>query len=115
MPRPKTTCQALTVGQVAKRWGISRDHVQQLINDGCLPGVFTIPSAGRYGTVTKVPLASVIQAETELWARTPETTERARPKPSRRRDDSDPALKHFPKLRASLETPASGSPGAVGG
>ncbi len=113
MPRKPTNCQAVTIGQLAKRWGISRDHVRQLLSDGCLPGVFTIPSAGRYGAVTKIPLASVVQAETEDWAAAREKTPRARPRPSRRGDDPGPAFRHFPKLRATHEQPASGSDGAA--
>jgi hypothetical protein len=109
MPRTSTTCQALTIGNLAKRWGISRDHVRQIIEDGHLEGVFSIPSAGRYGAVTKIPLASVVQAETDDWVVERKKTEYARPKAPRRRDDSGPALKHFPKLRASPEQPASGS------
>lgn len=115
MPRAPTPCQTLTVGQLAKRWGISRDHVRQLIEGGHLGGVFSIPSAGRYGSVTKIPLDSVLQAETDNWAVTPKKPERARPKSSRRRDDSGPAFRHFPKLRASLELPASGSDEAAQG
>lgn len=114
MPRTPTTCHCLTAGQLAKRWGIGRDHVRQLIDNGCLPGVFTIPSAGRYGAVVKIPLATVIEAETEGWALMPETMGKTRPKPPRKRDDSGPALKHFPKLRANLE-PASGCPEAAQG
>ncbi len=106
MPRTAITCQALTIGQLAKRWGIGRAHVRQLIDGGHLAGVFTIPSAGRYGAVTKIPLASVIQVEMEDWASVPESKNKARPKPPRKKDSSGPTLKHFPKLQATLE-PAS--------
>jgi excisionase family DNA binding protein len=108
MARPVTTCEAMTVGQVAKRWGISRDHVRRLIDEGRLPGVFTIPSSGRYRATMKIPVSSVIQVETEDWVVTPKQPKRARPRPSRQRDDSGPTFRHFPNLRASLE-PASGS------
>jgi hypothetical protein len=114
MPRPQAQCQTLTLGQLAKRWGISRDHVRQLIEDGHLGGVFRVPSAGRYGAVTKIPLDSVLKAETENWAVTLKKPERARPRSSRRKDEPGPAFRHFPKLRrASLEQPASGSDGAA--
>jgi excisionase family DNA binding protein len=103
----------LTVGQLARRWGVGRDHVRQLINDGRLPGVFTIPSAGRYGAAVKIPLASVVQAETEDWVLAPDKQGQARPRPPKRGDDG-PALKHFPALAANPE-PASGSPGAAPG
>ena len=113
MPRPQAQRQTLTIGQLAKRWGISRHHVRQLIEDGHLGGVFCVPSAGRYGAVTKIPLDSVLKAETENWAVTLKKPERARPRSSRRKDEPGPAFRHFPKLRASLEQPASGSDGAA--
>jgi hypothetical protein len=43
MPRTRTDHQALTVSQLALRWGISRDHARQLILAGLVPGAFTIP------------------------------------------------------------------------
>ena len=114
MPRPQAQRLTLTIGQLAKRWGISCHHVRQLIEDGHLGGVFCVPSAGRYGAVTKIPLDSVLKAETENWAVTPKKPERARPRPSRRGGDPGPALRHFPKLAAS-PAPASGSPEASQG
>jgi hypothetical protein len=113
MPRSLTTCQALTLGQLAKRWAVSIDRVRQLVLAGHLPGSFTIPSAGRYGATIKVPLATVLQVEAEDWAVVPQGN-RARPKRHRQNDDSGPALKHFPKLATSPE-PASGCPGAAQG
>lgn len=97
MPRSKEDCQTLTVGQLARRWGISRDHVRQIIDEGRLPGVFRIPSAGRYGEAVKIPLASVVKAETEDWAVAPESS-KAGPKRRPRKGDSGPALRHFPHL-----------------
>jgi hypothetical protein len=98
----------LTVGQLARRWGVSADRVRRLVEGGHLPGAFTIPSAGRYAATVKIPLATVVQFETEVWAVVPQSN-RAGSKPRRRGGDSGPALKHFPKLAASPE-PASGSP-----
>jgi excisionase family DNA binding protein len=109
MPRTAASRETLTMGQLARRWGISRDHVRQLVASGSLPGVFTIPSAGRYGAAIKIPLASVIQAETTDWSLVPQREGEARPKRPQRRSNSGPALKHFPKLRATLE-PAAESP-----
>lgn len=114
MPRDSTRCQALTIGQVARRWGVSAARVHRLIADGHLAGVFRIPSAGCYGAVLKIPLASVLQAENEDWVLLAAHGERARPKAARRKNGSGPALKHFPKLRASPE-PASECPEAVPG
>ena len=113
MPRPQAECQTLTVGQLARRWGVGADRIRQLVEGGFLAGAFTIPSAGRYGATLKIPLAAVIQVETEDWAVVPRGKQTG-PKPSRRKDDSGPALKHFPKLAASPE-PASGSPADAGG
>lgn len=115
MPRSTTTCQTLTVGQLARRWGISADRVRQLVRAGKLPGAFVIPSAGRYGETIKIPLDTILKVETEEWAIVSQPGKQAGPKPSRRRDDSGPALKHFPKLRASPEQPASGLPEAAQG
>jgi hypothetical protein len=105
-PRPRAQSQTLTIGQLARRWGVSVDRVRKLVQGGRLPGAFAIPSAGRYGATVKVPLATVLQLETEDWAVVPDK-QRAWPKPSRRRDDSGPALKHFPKLASP--GPAAGS------
>jgi hypothetical protein len=114
MPLTKTERRSLTLGQLARRWGLSRDHARQLVLDGHLPGAFTIPSAGRYGAVLKIPLASIIQVESD-WAVIFEKIRTARPKPpSRRNSDSGPALKHFPKLAASLGR-GTESPEAAGG
>ena len=85
-----------------------------MVAEGRLPGTFTIPSAGRYGAVVKIPLATVLQVENEDWAVRPAKAGRARPKPSERRDGAGPALRHFPKLRATPE-PASECPGAAPG
>jgi hypothetical protein len=65
MPRPRTQLEALTPGQLARRWGLGVDRVRQLIQEGELPGAFRVPSAGRYGEAIRVPLATVVQARTE--------------------------------------------------
>src|SRR4051794_10652702 len=113
MARPATPCQALTTGQLARRWGVGVDRVRQLVLGGLLPGAFTIPSAGRYGATVKIPLATVLQLETEGWAIVPRG-EKAGPKPRRRRSDSGPALKHFPKLATSPEPAPESRAGAQG-
>ena len=66
MPRPKTQCETLTIGQLAKRWGIGRDHARGLVDHNAIRGAFTIPSAGRYGETIRIPLASVLLAERGL-------------------------------------------------
>src|SRR5262249_30212442 len=93
MPRSQTHCQALTIGQLARRWGVSPDRVRELVESGLLPGAFSIPSAGRYGATLKVPLTTVLQVETEDWAVVPQPKQPG-PKPRRRRSGSGPALRH---------------------
>ena len=77
MPRPRTQCEALTPGQLARRWRLGVDRVRHLIQDGKLPGAFKVPSAGRYGEAVRVPLAVVLQVEEE-WAISPAANERRR-------------------------------------
>lgn len=99
MPRERTSCEALTVGQVAKRWAISVDRVRSLVATGRLPGAFAIPSSGKYASTVKIPLAAVLQAEQD-WAVAPELDGRPPRKRRGRRDGSLPTLKHFPELSA---------------
>ena len=113
MSRNQTPSQSLSVGQLARRWGVSADRVRRLIDAGHLPGAFTIPSAGRYGATLKIPLVAVIQAETEDWAVLPEGGKRG-PRTPRTRGESGPALRHFPQLAAS-PAPDAESPGAAPG
>jgi len=94
----------MTIGQVAKRWGVSRGRVQSLVDDGDLRGAFLIPSSGRYGETLKIPYESVLEAEAEWsvnagdrnksWKRQPITHKGSRP-----------SLKHFPELDVSPESP----------
>jgi hypothetical protein len=116
MPRDQDRRQSFSVGQLARRWGISPKRVRELVAGGHLPGCFTIPSAGRYGTAVRIPLDTVLRVETEDWAVVPQPTQavQARPRPRRRGGDASPALRHFPNLRATPE-PASGSPEAAPG
>jgi len=96
MPRPKTQCETLTVGQLAKRWGIGRDHASKLADANAIPGIFTIPSAGRYGAAVRIPLSSVLLAEQE-WANSPEDRQPLK-RPQYQRNGHSPRLKHFPEL-----------------
>jgi hypothetical protein len=107
VPRAPTPCQALTIGQLARRWSISPERVRQLALGGDLPGAFRIPSAGRYGETIKIPLATVVRLETEEWAVAPEKR-KAGLKSRRRGSDSGPALRHFPGL--VNDPPDGGSP-----
>ena len=67
MPRSRVSCEALSPGQLARRWGLAVDRVRRLIESGRLPGAFKVPAAGRYGEAIRIPLASIVQAEQE-WA-----------------------------------------------
>ena len=101
MGRHQTQLEALTPGQLARRWGVSVARVRVLIHAGQIPGAFRIPSAGRYGESLKIPLANVLQVE-QAWAIVPTavTAERRRPT---RRDGTTPRLKHFPELNVLPE------------
>jgi len=111
MPRPRSECQTLTVGQLARRWGVSAARIRQLVQGGRLPGAFTIPLAGHYGATAKIPLATVIQAATQDWVVIP--GQQAGPRPRRRRGDTGPALKHFAPL--ANDPPGGGSPAGARG
>jgi hypothetical protein len=107
MPRPKTQCETLTIGQLAKRWSIGRDHARGLVDHNTIRGVFTIPSAGRYGKAIRIPLASVLLAERE-WGDSsdgnyPPNSPCPRP---RRSNGGSPRLKHFPELNTEPEDAA---------
>ena len=63
MPKQKTGRESLTQGQLAKRWGVAPRRIEELIREGSLPGTFVIPPSGRFGKTTKIPLATVVEAE----------------------------------------------------
>lgn len=97
MPRPPTQLEALSPGQLARRWGIGVDRVRRLVESGKIPGAFRIPAVGRYGEAVKIPLAAVLEQEQE-WAITPMDNVAPHRKPRGRRGDSPPTLRHFPEL-----------------
>lgn len=101
MPRTATQPGALTIGQLAKRWGVSGDRVRQLLECGLLPEAFRIPSAGCYGDTVKIPLSAVLQAETE-WRIIPATGTVKR-KRDRRNGRLEAGLRHFPELSPNPE------------
>jgi len=109
MPPPRTKCEAVSIGQLAKRWGVSANRVRGLVETGQLPGAFKVPSVGRYGAAVKIPLATVLQAEQD-WAVVPEEEAAIRRKRHSRRGGSPPALKHFPELMSN-PVPAAGCHG----
>lgn len=90
---------SLSVGQVAVRWGCSRERVQALIRAGRL-AAFRMPSAGRFGEATRVSLAAVLAAE-EAWSVLPVRPILRPPQPGRK-------LKH---LRLPCGPCPEGDPG----
>jgi hypothetical protein len=102
MPRSAKQLEALSIGQLARRWGVSPDRVRGLVETGQLPGAFEVPSVGRYGAAIKIPLATVVQAEQD-WAIVPEREARSRRKSLRHRGAPPPALRHFPELTSNPE------------
>lgn len=105
MPRQRTERSAMTIGQLAKHWGVGRDRVDGLIADGQLLGVFAIPSTGRYGETVKIPLASVVEAEAR-WVVDDNGKTEKRKRPPRRNNGSKPNLKNFPELNRPPEQDA---------
>lgn len=63
MPRDTVEVQTFSVGQLARRWRVDRARVHALIRAGKLEA-FTLPSAGRFGAVLRVPVAAVVTLET---------------------------------------------------
>jgi hypothetical protein len=110
MPRAKTQSEALTIGQLARRWSVSVSRVRTLVDKGELPGTFEIPSAGRYGATTKIPLA-VVHAAEQRWA-TGALAEEAAARPQRRTRGTPAAFRHFPELADQpepvVESPVNG-------
>lgn len=86
--RQNQTPESFSVGQLAKRWGVSPDRVRRLIDAGHIPTAFRIPSAGRFGTTLKIPRTVIEQLETD-WQVSPEQPHR------RRNPTSALALRHL--------------------
>lgn len=95
MPRENTEPQMLTVGQLAKRWGVGADRIRKLIDAGFLPGTFRIPAAGRYGETTKIPLRIITDVE-QQWLVAQPKVRTVRPRSHR----NGTILDHFPELWA---------------
>ena len=99
MLEKKIKAQTMSIGQIAKRWGVSRERVRQLVERGLIPDAFCIPSSGRYGETIKVPIASVEQVE-DGWRLRPDAMQN---RPPRRRGGLSAELRHFPELRLISE------------
>ena len=88
---------ALSVGQLAARWGVSPNRIRRLIEADQLRGTFKVPAAGRYGAAIRIPLSVVEQAE-HLWGVEDSMKQNGEESRPRRRINSSPQLKHFPEL-----------------
>ncbi len=93
----------MTIGQIAKRWGVSRGRVQSLVDDGKLCGVFVIPSSGRYGETMKIPYEAVVEAE-EGWAVHAQAKNGGQKRPPKKQNVSSTQFKHFPELDVPPES-----------
>lgn len=105
MQRQRVQAETLTVGQLAKRWSVSTDRVHSRIRAGLLTGAFRIPSVGRYGATTKIPIVAVLLVEQD-WCIVPAELTSPKRKPPRSRGGSLPVLRHFPELQVSVESSA---------
>ena len=108
MGRTPTKPESLSIGQLAKRWGVAPERIRSLIESGVLPNVFEIPSSGRYGTTVRIPWASVLEAE-HLWQLAPSVA--SRPRPPQRSVLANGSLRHLgdllsPTAPGGRESPA---------
>jgi hypothetical protein len=102
MPRSVTQSEAITIGQLAKRWGIGVDRARSLVVDeGVIPGAFKIPSSGCYGETIKIPISSVLCMEQE-WAISSKDKRLTERQQQRRKSGQMPKLKHLPELNVPL-------------
>ena len=88
--------ECLSIGQLARRWGVSPERIKQLIAAGKLGGSFKVPSAGRYGAAIRIPMDHIRLAERQwLISATaksqPRTESISQVHPHR-------AVDHFPEL-----------------
>ena len=95
----------MSIGQVATRWGVSRQRVVRLIDAGEIADAFTIPSKGRFREATRIPVASVLDAEARWTINGNGDTPKRKPSTLRRKGFT-PELKHFPELNGLSESPA---------
>ena len=97
MARSATQRGTLSIGQLARRWGLGADRVRRLVESGLLPGSFKVPSAGKYGEAVRIPLSAILQAEKD-WAIPDHCQAQTDRPPRRRRRGSLPELAHLPEL-----------------
>jgi hypothetical protein len=95
-----TALDTLTVSQLAKRWHVDQARIHALVRAGFFPGAFRIPSAGRFGETTKIPLADVLEAQ-KNWAIQPIETKR--PKKTRGGAVLSGGYRNFPELNPESE------------
>lgn len=95
MSRPATRTETISVGQLAKRWGLGVARIRHLVESGQIPAAFRIPSSGRFGQAVRIPLASVIALE-QAWAIAPTQSRIAKRLPTHGRPTQ--CLRNFPEL-----------------
>jgi hypothetical protein len=95
MARLTTQRDHVSPGQLAKRWGVAVERVNQLVSSGFVHGAFKIPSSGRFGEAVRIPLAAILEVEAS-WA----VTETRCSSQQQKSPDKRPVreLKHFPEL-----------------
>jgi hypothetical protein len=109
MPRPKIQCEAVTLGQLAKRWGIAPKRARKLANQQPILKAFKIPSSGTDGEAVRIPIAAVLNAQQE-WTLHPEDNPLLERPQRRQRNGHSPKLKHFPELNTEPEDGAAQFP-----
>lgn len=96
MSRKPVQPAMLTVGQLATLWSVDKKRILALVDVGEL-AVIDIPSAGGYGSITKIRLADIRAAE-KRWRRNSPGSDEKRRHPRRRGNGKMPPLRHFPEL-----------------
>lgn len=98
--------ETVTIGELARRWHVDPSRITALIADGCFPGAFRIPSAGRFGETVKIPLSDVREAQRQ-WTIQSDTTSHQIRQPQR---PAGSPLRNFPELNSEsdAECPEAG-------
>lgn len=79
----------LAVARLTERWGVSADHVRDLISSGQLPAIDVSLNPGRGKARWRIPLAAVEEFEKQR------TSKPSAPKQRRRRKSAKPRKEFF--------------------
>ncbi len=96
MSQQEPNNKSISVGRLAKRWGIGTERVQAMIRSGLIPGAFSMPSCGRFGQTIRIPLARIYEVEAR-WRLSPQET-KLRQKSPQRQSEGGGSSSHFPEL-----------------